>query len=498
MSGPVLQTSAATGQSTQVGSEAELFALVHAMARRIRRQDTLQLAPRALALVLTGTLLGLLAKPLLGGTGLVLLVALGLTGGAALLVRQGRRRPGTMAAAIQVDRGLGLDERVSTAVHLVRAGARGPLVEQQLGDARRHGAAADVEGAYRMAIPRTDLALTATLGLLLAGLLATPVGVDLRTAIGRSATPAVETSEGALPEAEGRPKTAIPESTSSEVADGLAELQRALEQLRLSSNPEALAQRDALAQLGRDLRTSSVSRDFGRELENGNLAAAGAALRKLAAGLTKMNAGERAELQRDLELAAQALADDPILGPQFQQAAEALGNSRESVAAANLDDAANSVGQLAPVLAAEDDLQQRIAGLEQEIGKLGGAAAADSGLAGNSSLTSEINPGAGQSNSTAPGLESNARGRESDDLEALGADERLDAAGNLEIVEIEVDEDATVENFAPPNVQTGGDPEPSLEPSAGNYGYTVSQPDVATEVPIDAGGIVANYFSPRQ
>ncbi len=338
--------------------------------------------------------------------------------------------------------------------------------------------------------------LAAGLGLLLAGLLVTPAGVDLRDAIGRSAAPVIEIGEGALREGDGPPAATAAESTSPDVANDLEEVQRALEQLRLSSNPEALAQRDALAELGRELRTSSVSRDFGRELENGDLAAAGEALRELAAELPDMNAGERAELQRDLELAAAATADDPILGPQFRQAAEALGNSRESSAAASLDDAAGSVGQLAPVLAAEDDLQQRIAGLEQEIGELGGAAAPDSGLGGDASLTSEINPGAGQSDGTAPGLESNARGRESDDLEALGASERLDAAGNLEIVEIEADEDATVEDFAPPTVQTSGDPESSLEPSAGDYGYTVSQPEVATEIPIDAGGIVADYFSP--
>jgi hypothetical protein len=492
-----LQTSAATGQSPRVDSEAELFALVRAVARRIRLKDTLRLAPRALALALAGTLLGLLAEPRTGVAGLAFVVALGLAGGAALLVRQLRRRPGTMAAAIQVDRGLGLNERVSTAVHLVRAGVGGPLVERQLGDARRHGAAADAGAAYRLAIPRTDLALAAGLGLLLAGLLATPTGADLRAAIGRSAAPAFANGVGARPESEGQSETVLAESASPAAANDLAELQRAMEQLWLSSNPEALAQRDALAELGRDLRTSSVSRDFGRELENGDLAAAGAALHELAAELPDMNAGERAELQRDLELAARTLADDPILGPQFQQAAEALGSSRESIATANLDDAANNVGQLAPVLAAEDDLQQRIAGLEQEIGELGGTAAPDSGLDGAASLTSEINPGAGQSDGTAPGLESNARGRESDDLEALGAGERLDAAGNLEIVEIEADEDGVVGNFAPPTFQTSGDPEPSLEPSAGDYGYAVSQPDVATEVPIDAGGIVADYFSPE-
>jgi hypothetical protein len=493
-----LQTSAATGQSPRVGSEAELFALVRAVGRRIRLKDTLRLAPRALALTLAGALLGLLVEPRMGGAGLVFLLALGLAGGAALMVRQGRRRLGMMAAAIQMDRGLGLSERVSTAVHLVRAGTGGTLVERQLEDARWHGAAADAGAAYRLVIPRADLALVAGLGLLLAGLLATPVGGDLRAAIGRSAVPAVAIGEGALAEGTGDLEATLAKSTSPEVADDLAELQRALEQLRLSANPEALAQRDALAELGRDLRTSSVSRDFGRELENDDLAAAGAALRELVADLPDMNAGERAELQRDLELATQALADDPILGPHFQQAAEALGNSRESLAAANLDAAANSVGQLAPVLAAEDDLQQRIAGLEQEIGDLGRAVAPDSGLAGESIPTTEINPGTGQSDGSTPGLESDARGRESDDLEALGADERLDAAGNLEIVEIEADEDATVENFAPPTVQTSGDPEPSLEPSAGDYGYVVSQPDVATEVPIDSGSIVADYFSPEQ
>ena len=80
----------------------------------------------------------------------------------------------------------------------------------------------------------------------------------------------------------------------------------------------------------------------------------------------------------------------------------------------------------------------------------------------------------------------------------LGLEERLDAAGNLEIVRIEASEDAPAGDFAPPLTQLSGDPESSLEPSAGDYGYVRSLPAIGAQPSIDAGGIVTDYFSEGQ
>lgn len=496
-----MQTSAATGQIKPIFSEAELLGLVRLVARRMRLQDTLRLAPRALAMALAGLLLGQLAEPRAGAAALVVFTAIGVAGGLATLVLQARRIPGTMAAAIQIDIRLDLKERVSTAVHLVQAGTGGNLVDKQLADARRHATAVDAGTVYRIAIPRRDLAAVAALGFLLVALAATPFGADLRDVIAQSSAPAAELDQ-TLPEGAAlqRPD-AVATASSGEGATELEERQRALEQLRLSSNPEALDQRDALTTLGSELRTSSVSREFGRELENGDLTAAAEALRELASDLPNMNAGQRQELQRDLELAAATTANDPILGPEFQRAADALASSQLPETSQSLESAADSVERLAPVLAAEDKLQQSIAALEREISELAGGAnppSSSTGPDGQPVSSPTTSSGAGQGDASVPGLESNARGRESGELELLGSSERLDSAGNLEIVEIEADQSAAVEDFAPPDVQLSGDPEPSLEPSAGQYGYVRSRPDVDTRIPVDAGGIVADYFSARQ
>ena len=144
-------------------------------------------------------------------------------------------------------------------------------------------------------------------------------------------------------------------------------------------------------------------------------------------------------------------AEGPILGAAFDQAARSLDGGQRRSAVENLGGAAESLGRLAPVLAAEEDLQERIAALEREIGEREGAG----GLPGTEGSDGD-DPGAraGTSNLSGnlpgAGLESNAQGRERGAIEMLGLDERLDAAGNLEIVGIQANDDAPVEDFAPP------------------------------------------------
>ncbi len=491
-----MQTPTETAQFTQILSEGDLFRLVRAVSRRMWLKDTLRIMPRAIALALLGIIIGQLAGPRFGAAAAAAPAVLGLGAGVALLVSRGRQMPGTMAAAIQLDLGLDLKERVSTAIHLVKAGADGVLAEEQVMDARRHASVADVGSAYRVTVPWRDLGAAVLLAVVLALLAMTPLGVTLREGLGPSAAVQNELAGAADADAQSGRLNAV-ESAGAE--RDLDELRRALEQLELSSNPEALAQQEALAELGAELRTSSVSRDFGRELENGNLAAAAEELGQLAEAIAEMNRGEIAELIRDLERAAEITAGDPILGAEFSRAAESLDAGQNRSAAEEVARAADSLGRLEPVLAAEEELQERIAELEREISKRE-AAGALPGADLSDRPDSTALPGAGDLSGDMPGagLESDARGRERGDIEMLGLDERLDAAGNLEIVRIEASEDAPAEDFAPPATQLGGDPESSLEPSAGEYGYVQPLPEIGGQIAIDAGGVVVDYFSEGQ
>ena len=484
-----MQTPTITGQLTQTLTEVDLFRLVRAVSRRMWLKDTLRVAPRAIALALLGILVGQVLGPRLGTAA----VMLGVGAGLALVISRARRMPGTMAAAIQLDWGLDLKERVSTAIHLVETGAEGAVAAEQIADAGRHARSVEVGSAYRVAMPWKDLGAVALLGIAVALLAVTPIGVGLREALESSAGTQGEISSTV--DADAPSGAARGQSDAALAESDLDGLKRALEQLEISSNPEALAQRAALEALGQELRTSSVSRDFGRELENGNLAAA-AELGRLAEAIPEMNAGEIEELQRDLERAAQITADDPILGAEFSRAAQSLDNGQRRDAVDDLARAAESVGQLAPVLAAEEDLQDRIAALEREIGEREGAG----GLPGTEPSDSgdpAAPAGAGDLGGNLPGagVESNAQGSERGEIEMLGRDERLDAAGELEIVRIDANEDSPPEDFAPPATQLNGDPESSLEPSAGDYGYVQPLPAIGDELSIDASGVVADYFS---
>ncbi len=478
---------------TQTLTEVNLFRLVRAVSRRMWLKDTLRVGPRAIGLALLGIFVGQVLGPRLG-TAAAVVVVLGVGAGLALVISRARRMPGSMAAAIQLDRGLDLKERVSTAIHLVETGAEGAVAAEQIADAGRHAWSVEVGSAYRVAMPWKDLGAVALLGIAVALLAVTPIGVGLREALESSVGTRSEIS-GTI-DADTRSGTAGGHSDAALAESELDELKRALEQLEISSNPEALAQRAALEALGQELRTSSVSRGFGRELEDGNLAAAAAELGRLAEAMPEMNAGEIEKLQRDLERAAEITADDPILGAEFSRAAQSLGAGQRRAAGDDLARAAESVGQLAPVLAAEEDLQERIAALEREIGEREGAGGLP-GTEGSEGTDPGSPAGTGELGGNLPGagLESNAQGSERGEIEMLGLDERLDAAGELEIVRIDATEDAPPEDFAPPATQLNGDPESSLEPSAGDYGYVQPLPAIGDELSIDAGGVVADYFS---
>ena len=58
-----------------------------------------------------------------------------------------------------------------------------------------------------------------------------------------------------------------------------------------------------------------------------------------------------------------------------------------------------------------------------------------------------------------------------DDLEEMGLETRLDAAGNLEIVEIEANEQAPSEDFERPTLQLGRDVDVKPKPIGRQTGH---------------------------
>ncbi len=95
-------------------------------------------------------------------------------------------------------------------------------------------------------------------------------------------------------------------------------------------------------------------------------------------------------------------------------------------------------------------------------------------------------------------MTSDARGSELGDIEDLGRETRLDALGNLEIVELEANQDAPTESFERPQLQLGRDVDVSLNPSAGELGAVRTRRDSNNQIPLDVAAAVSRYFSPSE
>jgi hypothetical protein len=203
--------------------------------------------------------------------------------------------------------------------------------------------------------------------------------------------------------------------------EAVATLSEAEAELRdLAANSSAEQLRQQLQEAGEPLANNPNSQTLGESLQNGNLAAAGTAATQLADQLPSLSREEQLALAEDLMATAQSLVGtDDQLAQQLGEAAQALQNGDIATAQQALREAGATLQQRAQEAAAADQANQAANALgegRQSVAQAGGQnqnsqpanpdnlLPENDGLAGpNEGLGQSPQPGPGQGNGQGQG-----------------------------------------------------------------------------------------------
>ena len=462
---------------------------------------TARMVPRAAAValwaVLAGELAGVRFDPTAARGGVI---AAGAVIALALLLHSFMNRPSALSAALEFDVRLGLKERLSTAVELADSPGKFLLLPSQIADAARRAAAIEPSRAYRLPLPRVDMLAALVAALLLAAWYFMPSQSGIRASVTSMLEPPAERENQTIGSELSDDETVPVEPATDQLARSTRErMLDSLEQLQRISNPEAQALRQRLADAAEALMETRVARDAGRRLSGEDYPGAAEALRQLSESLDQLNSAERQELIEGLEDAAAATSEDQLLSSQFSDAASSLENYQDRSAAESIQQIAQRIEEAEAMLESEQVLQSRIEQLQQSLG-IGGTKPTGQESGGQNSQAKGSSGGEDSSadGDQGTGLTSGAQGRELGDLEDLGAETRLDALGNLEVIELEASQEAPTESFERPQLQLGRKMDVSLNPSAGEMGAVRARRDSNNQIPLDAASAVSRYFSPPE
>ena len=481
-----------------------LLGSVARFRRRIRFAKTVHALPWSVGLVPLGLLAGQVLGAATGSPSIERGLALaGFVAAAIVVAARLARAPSPASAALEVDRRLGLKERLSTAIEVLAKPPQSRLAPFQLADAARHAAVVRTDEAHPLRPSATGLIFTAVAGLLFAIWSFLPADSGPRALLAGVAAAATEANaagegQALLPSEAGALEAGLIDPMA---AANVERLRQALEQLQNAANREAIAKGESLGQIGDALRRSPTSRDLARNLTAGDFEAAAEELKNLGERLSKMNETERAELAKDMATAAELTKDFPELSGKFQEAADALNEFRNRSAAQALSELAGQIQEAGAAMATEEALQGRISAMEKALREAEATAGLPGPETGEAGAPGEESGGTGDSPSgdgQGLGLRSSAHGTEVAAEAGDGVETRLDAAGNVEIVNVNPNAQAPTEKFERPVLQLGSDIDTSLDPSAGDLGFVRSRPDTPALVPLDVAPFVSGYFSPPE
>ncbi|HTP02670.1 MAG TPA: hypothetical protein VMJ64_14940 [Anaerolineales bacterium] len=482
-----------------------LSAIIAGCLRRMRLQ-------RALRWCLLGLDLGLLLALLLGGAGLLQarLVRpqfLALVAALALLLPLLSALVAylwplpRLHAVRRLDRVLGLQERLSTALEISEAErAANPLLRQQLEDTRR--LARDVRPAHDLPLRlRPVEAAPALLCLLLIALLWVR-GESLFQAARRAAsvkqavTQQQENIEKILSQIDKNNTLteAQKQALSQPLEQALQDLQKnpsqessvsvltsTGEKLQSLSDPQAQQMGQALQQAGGQLSSQAGSplQSVGQALEQGNAVGAAAQLAQIDPG--KLSPAQAQQLAGQLQSLAQALgSSNPALASQLQQAAHALQSGDTAAAQQALQSAAQSLAQAGQQLAFSQVAGQAGQVMQQGAGQVlaaGGGQQADQPGAGQI-------PGQGQGQAGAqPGGSQPGGSQEGQSNSGSGHGAGQGQAGGQEAPDSPIDQnngpgsgaEATYEQIYAPSLLGGSGGSNVQLPDSGQDGTTIGQ-----------------------
>jgi hypothetical protein len=294
------------------------------------------------------------------------------------------RQPPIVRVALEIDRRLGLDERVTTALELasldrpIRApAALSALGGQQIVDAVGHLAAAGTVAVYPIRVPRRALAL-AVVGLILAALpWAIPWPVLIRHFVppspselaAQAEATRLETAARRLENGTSPADRATRDAVAAQLQKAAAELRQAggntpsatralqnAEQAMLAASPSSAQDASqTLSRIADALNSDAQAQAATQALDAQDPAKAASQMSQLASNLGSMSAQQRDDLASALQSASNAArSDDSTSADQLQQAADA-------VRAGNADgaqQAAQAIQQLGAASSAQRDVAQ--------------------------------------------------------------------------------------------------------------------------------------------
>ena len=468
------------------------------LARRWQRYQTLQAAPRALAVGFGLALVLLFGASVLGvprylaglGLGVALVVPI-------VLAARALVAPPPLAAALAYDRRLALFERLSTAVS-------GSPADSHVRDLQRRDALQALAGvnaaiAFPYRVPRADLGmLVVAAAALVAGILAATT--DVLPRLGASQPASALAVDAGTELADFAPVLADPATLAQ-----LAQIQAAMAELERQRDPDAASAALAAEAAGEALRRTSEGRRLGRALDNGNFAAAAAEARELTEQLAGMNSARLDDLAEGLrEASERAEALDPRLADQMRAAAGALDRGQLADARSALARLAEEIETVGATIEADRGIEAQLDQLTRQLAEAEGAAqgampgaegnSLGPAAAGGSAAAGQAEAGADASAGATGGGDSASSGRALEGtLETLAPEQRLNVDGQLEIVEIKPTEEGA-ELVERPILEIGSGSGTGFEASAGNRGYAVGRPDVDRNVPLDMLPMMDRYF----
>lgn len=313
--------------------------------------------------------------------------------------------------ALEVDRRLGLGERLTTALEIIRTRSSHPLAEQQLGDTLAHLASVHPGAVYPLQLPRRVRGLI-LLGLLLAvapwvvpwprlPLLHPPVSRTV--AVARAEADRLDDVARQL-EAEGSAAnqplrsqlaTQLRQAAGDLRRDGASVPRATRDLLQAEQRAAALAPQtgeDAsltLARISDALSSQALTKPVSQALDQQNVSQATAALGQLADNLSNLSADQRNELASALQAASNAArGSETTAAQQLQQAAQAARNGDR----AGLAQAAQALRQLGQASQAQQTVAR--ARSELQASQQAIADAAQAGAAQPSSGTGSQDPAA--------------------------------------------------------------------------------------------------------
>ena len=290
----------------------------------------------------------------------------------ALALVVAARRPGEAEVARLVDRRLGLQARVATALELVAARAEGDVAGWQILDASLRLSTVEPHAAFPLELPRRDRQCLAALALVVAA----AVGVDALLAVSpldRAPWSAAARghSEDAL-QAD-RPGDGISDSASAAGREGRAQPVAEAAAIRPAEagelpprvGPEAVWQETPLGRVARALSGIAATHDVSVGLQRGDDSATSAALADLADQYQRLSPRAREDIAGALQRAADDVAaEDPALARSLQAAAQALLSGDGQAVRSALTDLAEALARARDEAAGEAELRTPAAGGE--------------------------------------------------------------------------------------------------------------------------------------